>query len=194
MRAPNQLLLIACYELGHQPLSIAWPAAFLERAGYHPALMDLSVEPFDADKIMQAHLIAVSVPMHTALRIGVAVAKKMREINPTAHICFYGHYAALNAAELLNGSADSVLAGEIEEELVSLVRDVEAAGGGAAGAAADSVGFDRRVPRARRTAAQIAACRTPLRLALASYGRDLISNPRAATSYADLAVGNLVAG
>ena len=42
MRAPGEILLIACYELGHQPLSIAWPAAFLERAGYRPAVLDLA--------------------------------------------------------------------------------------------------------------------------------------------------------
>ena len=34
MRAPGEILLIAGYELGHQPLAVAWPAAFLERLGY----------------------------------------------------------------------------------------------------------------------------------------------------------------
>src|SRR6185295_11784836 len=126
MRDPGDILLIACYELGHQPLSIAWPAAFLHRAGYAPAVLDLSVEPLDAEKIRRARLIAISVPMHTALRIGVAAAGKIRELGATAHVCFYGHYAALNAAELLETSADSVLAGEVEEELVGLVRRVEA--------------------------------------------------------------------
>src|SRR2546426_1084547 len=155
MTGAGQILLIACYELGHQPLSVAWPMAFLERAGYHPAVLDLSVEPLDADKVTRALLIAVSVPMHTALRIGVAAAAKIRELNLAAHICFYGHYAALNASALLNTSADSVLAGEIEEELVSLVRHAEAAGPGGPGGPADSVGFDRRVPHVglRQTAA-----------------------------------------
>src|SRR5438128_182996 len=37
MTAPGEILLVACYELGHQPLSVAWPAAFLERAAL-PAL------------------------------------------------------------------------------------------------------------------------------------------------------------
>ena len=126
MRAPGEILLIACYELGHQPLSVAWPAAFLERAGYRPAVLDLAVEPLDAEKIRCARLIAVSVPMHTALRIGVAASEKIRALNPAAHVTFYGHYAALNAEELLHGSADSVLAGELEEQLVELVRGVEA--------------------------------------------------------------------
>jgi radical SAM superfamily enzyme YgiQ (UPF0313 family) len=125
MRAPGEILLIACYELGHQPLAVAWPAAFLERAGYHPAVLDLSVEPLDPDKVTRARFIAVSVPMHTALRLGVPVAARLRELNPGAHVCFYGHYARLNATELLEGSADSVLAGEVEEELVALVREME---------------------------------------------------------------------
>jgi hypothetical protein len=37
----------SCYELGHQPLSIASAAAFLERAGYTPGTLDISVESFD---------------------------------------------------------------------------------------------------------------------------------------------------
>src|SRR3989454_1798144 len=127
VREPGAILLIACYELGHQPLAVAWPAAFLERAGYRPFVLDLSVEPLDAEKVARARLIAVSVPMHTALRLGVAVAAKIREMNPSAHVCFYGHYAALNAAELLDTCANSVLAGEMEAQLVELVGEMEAA-------------------------------------------------------------------
>ena len=127
MRLPGDVLLIACYELGHQPLAVAWPAAFLERAGYAPAVMDLSVEPFDPEKVTRARFIAISVPMHTALRLGVIAARRIRAINPTAHICFYGLYAALNATELLaDACADSVLAGELEDRLVDLVRRLEA--------------------------------------------------------------------
>jgi radical SAM superfamily enzyme YgiQ (UPF0313 family) len=128
MREPGQILLVACYELGHQPLAVAWPAAFLERAGYAPAVLDLSVEPFDTEKVARAHVVAISVPMHTALRLGVIAAQRIRTVNPSAHICVYGLYATLNADELLTTCADSVLAGEIEEQLVDLVRHVEAAG------------------------------------------------------------------
>ena len=127
MRQPGDVLLVACYELGHQPLAVAWPAAFLERAGYRPAVLDLSVEPLDAEKVTRAKLIAVSVPMHTALRVAVPATEQIRKLNPTAHVTFYGHYAALNATELLDGCADSVLAGELEAELVELVRQREAA-------------------------------------------------------------------
>ena len=70
MREPGAILLVACYELGHQPLAVAWAAAFLSARGYAPAVMDVSVEPFDPEKAARARLVAVSVPMHTALRVG----------------------------------------------------------------------------------------------------------------------------
>jgi radical SAM superfamily enzyme YgiQ (UPF0313 family) len=125
VRAPGEILLIACYELGHQPLAVAWPAAFLERAGYAPAVLDLAVEPFDAEKVARARLVAISVPMHTALRLGVLAAERVRTLNPAAHVCFYGAYAALNAPELLANRADTVLAGESEAKLVELARTLE---------------------------------------------------------------------
>lgn len=126
MRAAGEILLIACYELGHQPLAVAWPAAFLERAGYAPAVLDLAVEPLDAEKVRRARLIAISVPMHTALRLGVRVAARVREINPAARLVFYGLYAALNADHLIrHAGATAVVAGEVEAELVELVQRVE---------------------------------------------------------------------
>jgi len=124
---PGAILLVACYELGHQPLAVAWPAAFLEREGYAPAVMDVSVEPFDAERVRRAKLVAISVPMHTALRLGVAVAQRVRAVNPACHIAFYGLYATLNASHLLAGIADSVMSGEIEAALVDLVRKLEGA-------------------------------------------------------------------
>jgi radical SAM superfamily enzyme YgiQ (UPF0313 family) len=129
MRASGDILLVACYELGHQPLAVAWPAAFLEQAGYHPALMDVSVEPFDPARVRRAKLVAVSVPMHTALRVGVSVAERVRAVNPGSHLCFFGLYAGLNAEYLFAHGVDSVIAGEAEEPLVELARAIEAGDG-----------------------------------------------------------------
>src|SRR5687767_10434624 len=126
MRSPGDILIIACYEMGHQPLAVAWPTAFLERAGYAPAVLDLSVEPLDLEKVRRARLVAISVPMHTALRLGVRVAARVRELNPAATLVFYGLYAALNADYLLReAAAAAVLAGELEDELVDVVSRLE---------------------------------------------------------------------
>jgi radical SAM superfamily enzyme YgiQ (UPF0313 family) len=149
MTGPGEILLVACYELGHQPLAVAWPAAFLERAGYRPAVMDLAVEPLDRDRVRRARLVAISVPMHTALRIGTRVAERVRALNPAAHVCFFGLYAALNAAYLRAHGADSVLGGEVEAALVDLARRLaaapDAAGADAAGADAAGAAGDGRV-------------------------------------------------
>ena len=126
MRGAGEILLIACYEMGHQPLAVAWPAAFLERAGYAPAVLDLSVEPLDPEKIRRARLVAISVPMHTALRLGVRVAARVRNLNPDVRLVFYGLYAALNAEYLVReAGATAVVAGELEAELVQLARRLE---------------------------------------------------------------------
>ncbi len=129
LRAPGAVLLVSCYELGRQPQALALPIAFMERAGFQPATLDLALEKLDAAKVRHARFVGISVPMHTALRLGVQVSRRIRERNPSCHICFYGHYAVLHAESLLGGGADSVLGGELEERLVGLVEAVE---GGAA--------------------------------------------------------------
>jgi radical SAM superfamily enzyme YgiQ (UPF0313 family) len=129
VKQSGAILLVACYELGHQPLAVAWPAAFLEREGYRPAVMDVSVEPFDAERVGRAKVVLISVPMHTALRLGVTLAERVRAVNPTCHVAFFGLYATLNAEHLLAGPADSVLSGEVEAALVGLIRKLEAPGG-----------------------------------------------------------------
>ncbi len=150
MREPGAVLLIACYELGHQPLAVAWPAAFLERLGYAPAVLDVSVEPFDAERVRRARLVAISVPMHTALRLGVTIAARVREANPRCHVCFFGLYATLNADYLLSHGADSVIGGETEEPLANLVRSLDGGApgevSGVTGAGTPAVPYLARLP------------------------------------------------
>ncbi len=120
----KSILLVSCYELGHQPAGIAMPMGLLRRAGYDAETMDVSVEGFDADKAKRAGFVGISVPMHTALRLGLRVAEEIRRLNPGCHVCFYGLYATLNAEYLLGSAADSVIGGEFEEALVQLIKAV----------------------------------------------------------------------
>ena len=69
--------------------------------------------------------------MHTALRLGVKAAARIRAINPDAHLCFYGLYATLNAGPLLERGADSIIGGEHDEPLLRLVRALDGAAGAA---------------------------------------------------------------
>ena len=125
---PSQsILLVSCYELGHQPAGLAMPLAFLQRAGFAAETMDVSVEGFDAEMARRAGFVGISVPMHTALRLGVQVARTIRKLNPQCHICFFGLYASLNGDYLLQDIADSVIGGEYEQRLLELVRTFYAA-------------------------------------------------------------------
>lgn len=125
LRQPGAILLIACYELGHQPLGLASPLGFLDQAGYAPDVLDIAVERLDAEKVTRAQFIGIAVPMHTALRLGVRVAQRIRALNPTCHVCCYGLYASLNAEYLLAHGVDSVIGGEFETPLVNLIESID---------------------------------------------------------------------
>src|SRR5204863_1201195 len=104
-----------------------------------PDVNDIAVEQFDEEKVTRARLIAISVPMHTALRLGVRVAERVRQVNPTAAVCFYGLYAALNADYLLEHGGDYCIGGECETPLVALVESLESRNGSGRAIAADGV-------------------------------------------------------
>ncbi|MCZ6569408.1 MAG: CUAEP/CCAEP-tail radical SAM protein [Deltaproteobacteria bacterium] len=117
-----RVLLVSCYELGHQPLALASPAAFLIAEGLEVECLDLAVEPLDVEQIERADFVGISIPMHTAIRLGVKAAERVRSINPDCHLCFYGLYASLNDDYLLRKTADSVIGAEFEGPLVELVK------------------------------------------------------------------------
>ena len=120
LRAKGRILLISCYELGHTPHGLAMPQAFLVRAGFAPACVDLSVTALDDATIARARLVLISVPMHTALRMGARLATRIRTCNPQARIGFFGLYAPLNQDYLRALGADWFFAGECEAALVDL--------------------------------------------------------------------------
>jgi radical SAM superfamily enzyme YgiQ (UPF0313 family) len=125
MNSSGAILLLSCYELGHQPLQLASLVARLQEAGYRPKAIDTAVEPLGEEDIRRARLVAIAVPMHTALRLGEQLARRIRACNPQAHICFYGLYALLNAEYLLAEVADAVIGGEYEEPLLRLIAALE---------------------------------------------------------------------
>lgn len=125
MRSPGDILLVSCYELGHQPLHLATLHSLLSAAGYTPVSVDTAVEQLSDEVIARARFVAISVPMHTALRLGEQVARRVRARNPEAFICLYGLYALLNADYLLQQTIDAAIGGEYEEPLLRLVRALD---------------------------------------------------------------------
>lgn len=125
MRNSGDILLISCYELGHQPFHLASLLAMLQQAEYAPVAVDTAVETLTDEAIQRACFVAISVPMHTALRLGEQIARRIRNVNPHAHICLYGLYALLNADHLLEETIDSAIGGEYEVPLLRLVDALE---------------------------------------------------------------------
>ena len=116
------VLLISCYELGHQPYGVASAGAHLLAGGRHQVeCLDLAVEVLDDAKVRRADFVGISTPMHTAIRLGVKAGELVRGSNPQCHICYFGLYASLNEAYLLDGVADSVIGGEFETPLTQHV-------------------------------------------------------------------------
>jgi radical SAM superfamily enzyme YgiQ (UPF0313 family) len=116
-----RVVLVSTYELGHQPLHVASPAAALLRAGHDVRCADLAVDPLDTDLLPWADAIACSVPMHTAMRLARRVCTDIRAARPDLALCLYGLYAGLDGAEGAVRVADLAIAGEYEPRLVDWV-------------------------------------------------------------------------
>src|SRR5574341_504249 len=95
-RLAVNILLISTYELGRQPFGLASPAAWLGAAGHTVRCADLSCGVLPHEAVEQASLVAFYLPMHTATRLAVKVIEKVKNLNPGAHLCCYGLYAAMN--------------------------------------------------------------------------------------------------
>ena len=118
-----RVLLVSTYELGRQPVALAGPAARLRRAGHEVRCLDLAVEPLDDEAVDWADRVAISVPMHTAMRLGRQAVAAIRDRQPGIPVCYYGLYAGAAgtglSSEVPGGgpSADAVVAGEFEPGL-----------------------------------------------------------------------------
>ncbi len=181
MRGDGDIVLVSCYEPGHQPMGLASPIAFLRAAGYRPRCVDLAVDGLDEGAmalVRGARLVAVSVPMHTALALGTRLAVRVLAANPKAHLCFYGLYAPLNAAYLRSLGAHSIVGPECEEELVAI---------------ADAV-REERAPPAPPARLRRLPFRTPERDALPPlhrYARLVVGNERRVAGHVEASRGCL---
>ncbi|MGH2884796.1 MAG: CUAEP/CCAEP-tail radical SAM (seleno)protein [Solirubrobacteraceae bacterium] len=123
-----RVLLISTYELGHQPLHVASPAATLRRAGHEIRCLDLSVQPWDPDSLEWAQAVGFSVPMHTAMRLALSAGRRARREHPALPICFYGLYATVSHELIERELAAHAIAGEYEPALTAWVNGLAAPG------------------------------------------------------------------
>lgn len=116
-----RVVLVSTYELGRQPFGLASAAAWMRDAGASVTCYDTSVQHPDRKVLAAADLVGFYVPMHTATRLAADLARQVKEINGGAHLCFFGLYAPVNEQFLRDLGADTILGGEFEDGLRSLV-------------------------------------------------------------------------
>lgn len=112
------VLLISTYELGRQPVHVASPAASIEAAGHDVLAIDLAVEQWNPSLIDWADAVAISTPMHTATRLAVDAAARIRSQRPDLPVASYGLYAAMGADSDGKIPFDRAIVGEYETALV----------------------------------------------------------------------------
>lgn len=113
-----RVLLISTYELGRQPVHVASPAGAIRDAGHDVRAIDLSVETWDPSAIEWADAVAISTPMHTAMRLALQVARDIKQRMPGLPVAAYGLYAATSAEFDDTAPFDRVIVGEYEAALV----------------------------------------------------------------------------
>lgn len=109
-----RVLLISTYELGHQPLGIAAPAAALRNRGHEIRLLDLAIDDWDPDLVEWADRVAISVPMHTATRLAYEIAGRIDR--PLACFGLYAGMCAPIADALVGRDPVSALVGWVEDD------------------------------------------------------------------------------
>lgn len=117
-------VLINTYELGRQPFGIAQAAAWLRDAGHEVVCLDLAVQPLEQERLADADLVALHVPMHTATRIAVEALPRIRAMAPNARLCAFGLYAPVNESLFRELDVDTVLGGEFEPGLTALAERI----------------------------------------------------------------------
>ncbi len=120
VQRPLDVLLISTDELGRQPFGLASPAAWLLQAHHHVHCADLAIHELPEHLAANADLIGFYLPMHTATRLALPLIRRVRQLNPTAHICAFGLYAVVNGDHLRALGVETLLAGEFETGLVEL--------------------------------------------------------------------------
>jgi radical SAM superfamily enzyme YgiQ (UPF0313 family) len=137
-----RIVLVSTYELGHQPLHVAAPAAALRTAGHDVVCVDTHVEPWDAAGLASdADAVAFSVPMHTAMRLAVPKAADLKALRPDLPVALYGLYAPVSRDSTVGTVADAVFAGTYEPQLVAWMAALH--GGHARGGDLPLISLDR---------------------------------------------------
>lgn len=120
-----QTSVVSTFEGGYQPLTAISAVTSLAQAGHSAELVDTYVEGDDVSRFSKSQAVAISVPLFDSLRAGIDLAGRIRSVNPTAPIIFFGQYATINAERLSKLNGDFTVVGEWEKALAALITHLD---------------------------------------------------------------------
>ncbi|MDE0309737.1 MAG: CUAEP/CCAEP-tail radical SAM protein [Acidiferrobacterales bacterium] len=123
-----KVVLISPYEIGRQPFALAQPAAWLARDGFDVDCIDLSIEPFQAESVNGAQVVAFHLAMHTGARLAAELIPQVVANHSDAALCVYGLYAPVNDEFFRSLGCEFVFGGEAESDILALCRAVRDTG------------------------------------------------------------------
>jgi radical SAM superfamily enzyme YgiQ (UPF0313 family) len=121
----TQVLLVSTYELGERPVALTVAAGALTAAGHDVRALDLAVEEWSDADLAWADVLGCSVPMHTALRLGLAVLDRVRAARPELPVALFGLYAGVAVGLGVLGARDVAISDHVESELVAFADRIE---------------------------------------------------------------------
>ncbi len=117
-----KILLVSTFEGGFQPMTVASAVTPLLAAGFDVRVLDTYVDGICEELFTQPDLVAIAIPLFDALYPGIEIANRIRQLNPKAHITFFGQYATINSTRLAGKYGNTCISGEWEEPLVGLAQ------------------------------------------------------------------------
>ena len=118
----SQVLVVSTFEGGYQPITVATALTPLLDSGIDVTALDTYVDGVREELFTEPELVAIAVPLFDALQSGIAVARRVRELNPKAHVTFFGQHATISHSRLAGSYGDSAINGEWEVPLLALAR------------------------------------------------------------------------
>lgn len=123
-----KVLIIATYELGHQPFSSLALCAELNQEGHQTTLFDLEKSEEHAQTLeqglQQAQALLVAVPMHTATTIALELIANIAIDFPNLPIGLFGLYASNLQSQDLPSQVKLLASGEVRRDITKWVKEL----------------------------------------------------------------------
>lgn len=114
--------IVSVFEWGLQPLTAATAGQYLEAHGWPVTVNDIFIDGFEPEFYRHAWLVAIAIPVFDALEGAISAAAQIKNLNPSAHITFFGQYATVQHGQLVPKHGNSAICGDWEEPLRQLAQ------------------------------------------------------------------------